>query len=199
MIGKMNYFLGLQIKKLKDGIFINQSKYCKELLKRFDMDNCKAMSTPMGFGTYVDQDESGVSIHITKYRGMIGSLLYLTVSRPDIMFNVCLCARSQANPKESHLTIVKRIMKYLKGKTNIGLWYPKGSICNLVGYSEADYAGSKTDRKSISGTCHILGNALVSWACKKQACVSLNTAEAEYIAAGSSCAQIIWIKKQLCD
>jgi hypothetical protein len=162
MMGKMNYFLGLQIKQLKDGIFINQSKYCKELLKRFDMDGCKAMSTPMGSGTYVDQDESGVSIDITKYRGMIGSLLYLMASRPDIMFSVCLCARFQANPKESHLTAVKRIMKYLKGTTNIGLWYPKGSVCKLIGYSDADYAGCKTDRKSTSGTCHILGNALVS-------------------------------------
>ncbi|XP_050889631.1 secreted RxLR effector protein 161-like [Lathyrus oleraceus] len=99
------------------------------------------------------------------------------------MFSVCLCARFQANPEESHLTAVKRIMKYLKGTTNVGLWYPKGSICKLVGYSDAYYAGCKTDRKSTSGTCHILGNALVSWACKKQACVALSTAEAEYIAA----------------
>ncbi|XP_050875851.1 uncharacterized mitochondrial protein AtMg00810-like [Lathyrus oleraceus] len=133
-MGKMNYFLGLQIKQLDNGIFINQSKYCKELLKRFDMDSCKQMSTPMGSGTYVDQDESGTSIDITKYR---------------------------ANPKESHLTAIKRIMKYLKGMTNVGLWYPKGC---------------KTDRKSTSGTCHILRNALVSWACKKQACVSLTLA-----------------------
>ncbi|XP_050920276.1 secreted RxLR effector protein 161-like [Lathyrus oleraceus] len=183
MMGKINYFIGLQIKKLKDGIFINQSKYYKEFLKRFDMDSCKAMSTSMGSGSYVDQDESGVSIDITKYRGMIGSLLYLTVSRPDIMFSVCLCARFQANPKESHLTAVKRIKKYLKGTTNVGLWYPKVSICNLVGYSDADYAGYKTDQKSTSGTCHILGNALVLWACKKQACVALSTAEAEYIVA----------------
>ena len=104
------------------------------------------MSTPMGSETYVDQDESGVSIDITKYRGMIGSLLYLMASRPDIMFSVCLCARFQANPKESHITTVKRIMKYLKGTTNVGLWYPKGSICNLVGYFDAYYAGCKTDR-----------------------------------------------------
>ncbi|XP_050883683.1 secreted RxLR effector protein 161-like [Lathyrus oleraceus] len=147
------------------------------------MDNCKAMSTPMGSGTYVDQDESDVSIDIRKYRGMIGSLLYLTTSCPDIMFSVCLCARFQANPKESHLIVVKRIMKYLKGTTNFGLWYPKSSIYNLVGYSDVDHSGSKTDRKSTSGTCHILGNALVSWACKKQACVALSTTEAEYIAA----------------
>ncbi|XP_050889605.1 secreted RxLR effector protein 161-like [Lathyrus oleraceus] len=195
----MNYFLGLQIKQLKDGIYINQSKYCKELLKRFDMDSCKEMSTPMGSGSYVDQDESGVSIDITKYRCMIGSLLYLITSHPDIMFNVCLCARFQANTKESHLTDVKRIMKYLKGTTNVGLWYPKGSICSLVGYSDGDYAGSKTGRKSTSGTCHILGKALLSWACKKQACVALSTAEAEYIAAGSCYAQTLWLKQQLRD
>ena len=107
MMGKMNYFLGLQIKKLEDGIFINQSKYCKELLKKFDMEHCKAMNTPMDSGTYVDQDESGTLIDITKYRGMIGSLLYLTASRPDMMFSVCLCACFQANPKESHLMEVK--------------------------------------------------------------------------------------------
>lgn len=163
------------------------------------MDSCKQMSTPMRSETYVDQDESVTSIDITKYRGLIGSLLYLTASRHDIMFSVCLCARFQANPKESHLTAVKRIMKYLKGTTNVGLWYPKGSMCNLIGYSDADYAGCKTGRKSTSGTCHILGNALVSWACKKQTCVALSTAEAEYIAAGSSCAQILWLKQQLRD
>ncbi|KAK2390888.1 putative mitochondrial protein [Trifolium repens] len=168
MMGKLNFFLGLQIKQTKNGIFINQSKYCKELLKKFDMENCKEIATPMSTSTYVDQDESGKPIDITKYRGMIGSLLYLTASRPDIMFSVCLCARFQANPKESHLSSVKRIMKYLKGTTNVGLWYPKGSTCDLVGYSDSDYAGCKTDRKSTSGTCHILGNSLVSWSCKKK-------------------------------
>ncbi|XP_050887256.1 secreted RxLR effector protein 161-like [Lathyrus oleraceus] len=198
-MGKMKYFLGLQIKQLKDGIFINQSKYCKELLKRFDMDSCKAMYTPMGSGTYVDQDESGVSIDITKYQGMIGFVLYLTVSHLDIMFSGCLYAQFQANPKESYLTAVKRTMKYLKGTTNVGLWYPKGSICDLVGYSDSDYAGCKIDRKSTSGTCHILGNALVYWVCKKESCVALSTAEAEYIAVGSCCAQILWLKQQLSD
>ncbi|XP_050918643.1 secreted RxLR effector protein 161-like [Lathyrus oleraceus] len=199
MKGKIKYFLGLQIKQLKDVTFINQSKYCKELLKRFDMDSCKAMSTPMGSGTYVDQDKSSVSIDITKYQGMIGSLLYLMASRPDIMFSMCLCVRFQASPKESHLTTVKRIMKYLKGTMNVGLWYPKGSICDLVGYSDSDYAGCKTDRKSTSGTCHILGNAIVSWACKKQACVYLSTAEAEYITTVSCCAHVLWLKQQLSD
>ncbi|XP_050909772.1 secreted RxLR effector protein 161-like [Lathyrus oleraceus] len=185
MMGKMDYFHGLQIKQLKDDIFINQFKYCKELLKFFDMDHCKEMAIPMGSGSYIDIDESGIPIDITKYRGMIGYLLYLMVIRPNIMFGESLCARFQENPKESYLIVIKRIMKYLKGTTNFGLWYPKGSICNLVGYSNDDYAGSKTDRKNTSGTCHILGNALVSWVFKKQACITLSTTETKYIAAGS--------------
>lgn len=163
------------------------------------MDQCKEIATPMGSGSYVDIDESGIPIEKTKYRGMIGSLLYLKASRPDIMFSVCLCAQFQSSPKESHLISVKRIMKYLKGTVNVGLWYPKGNVCTLVGYSDADYAGSKNDRKSTSGTCHILGNTLVSWACKKQACVAPSTAKAEYNAAGSCCAQILWLKLQLRD
>ena len=199
MMGELNFFLGLQIKQMKNGIFISQSKYCKELLKRFEMDKCKEIATPMSPSTYIDKDESGKPIEITKYRGMIGSLLYLTASRPDIMFSVCLCARYQSCPKESHLVAVKRIMKYLKGTTNVGLWYPKGSTCSLYGYTDSDFAGCKLERKSTSGTCHILGNALVSWSCKKQACVALSTAEAEYIAAGSCCAQILWLKQQLHD
>src|ERR1044072_9231327 len=132
---------------------------------------------------------------------MIGSLLYLTASRLDIMLSVCLCARYQSCPKESHLVFVKRILKYLKGTSCVGLWYPKDALCELVGYfdSDSDFAGCKTERKNTSGTCHILGSALVSWSCKKQAYVALITAEAEYIAAGSCCAQILWLKQQLSD
>src|ERR1044072_7424168 len=130
---------------------------------------------------------------------MIGSLLYLTASRLDIMLSVCLCARYQSCPKESHLVYVKRILKYLKGISCVGLWYPKDALCNLIGYSDSNFPGFKIERKITSGTCHILGSALVSWSCKMQACVSLSTAEAEYIAAGSCCAQILWLKQQLSD
>ena len=119
---------------------------------------------------------------------MIGSLLYLTVSRPDIMFSVCMCARVQANPKETHLIAVKRILRYLKHTPSIGLWCPKGAIFELVGYSESNYASCKVDRKSISGGCHLLGRSLVSWSFKKQNSVALSTAEAEYIAVGACCA-----------
>jgi hypothetical protein len=130
---------------------------------------------------------------------MIGSLLYLTASRPDIMFSTCLCARFQSDPKESHLIAVKRIFRYLKGTPNLGLWYPRESDFSLIGYSDSDYAGCKIDRKSTTGTCQFLGNRLVSWASKKQQSVSTSTAEAEYIAAGSCCAQLLWIRNQLMD
>lgn len=118
---KLNYFLGLQIRQSKNGIFINQSNYCKQLLTKFDMENFQEIDTPMGSSTYFDQDESGIPFDITKYQGMIGYLLYLTSSCHDIMFNVCLCARYQAFPKKSHLSSLKRIMKYLKGTINVRL------------------------------------------------------------------------------
>lgn len=136
MMGELRYFLGLQIHQTKEGIFINQSKYCKELLKKFGMHNAKEISTPMSTSCHLDKDKEGKSVEESKYRGMIGSLLYLTASRPDIMFSVFMCARFQANPKESHLSAVKRIMRYLIGTQNMGLWYPKGTDCTLVGYSD---------------------------------------------------------------
>ena len=199
MMGELNYFLGLQIKQSDDGTFIHQTKYIKDLLRRFDMQDCSIAKTPIATATKLDADKQGKSVDQTSYRGMIGSLLYLTASRPDIMFSTCLCARFQAEPKESHLVAVKRIFRYLKGTPNLGLWYPKESGFQLVGYSDSDYAGCKVDRKSTTGSCQFLGNRLVSWFSKKQQSVSSSTAEAEYIAAGSCCAQLLWIRNQLMD
>ncbi|XP_070036527.1 secreted RxLR effector protein 161-like [Nicotiana tomentosiformis] len=122
------------------------------------------------------------------YRGMIGSLLYLTASRSDIVFSVGHFVRFQANPNESHLTVVKRILRYLKVTIDLCLWYPKGSNFNLVGYADADYAGFLVDRMSILGMAHFLGSCLVSWATKKQNSMALSTAEAEYIVFASCCA-----------
>jgi len=195
MMGELTFFLGLQIKQMEEGTFISQSKYCKEVFKKFEMDNAKAASTPMATSCYLDKDESGIEVNQTMFRGMIKSLLYLTASRPDIMQSVCVCARYQASPKEPHLIAVKRILKYLKGTISFGLWYPSGASLSLIGYSDADYGGCKIDRKSTSGTCHLLGSSLVSWHSKKQACVALSTTKAEYIAAGNYCAQILWMKQ----
>ena len=199
MIGEFNYFLGFQIKQLKEGTFIHQEKYTKDILKKFKMDDCKPIKTPMPTNGHLDLDETGKSVDQKLYRSMIGSLLYLTASRPDIMFSVCMCARFQANPKESHLSSVKRILRYLKHTPSIGLWYPKGASFLLLGYSDSDFAGCRVDRKSTSGGCHLLGRSLVSWSSKKQNSVALSTAEAEYIAAGACCAQILYMKQTLLD
>ena len=131
-MGELNFFLGLQIKQLKEGTFINQSKYSKDLLKRFGMDNTASKRTPMSTTVSLDKDGNGKNVEQTLYRGMIGSLLYLTASRPDIMFSVCLCARYQSNPKESHLKAVKRIFRYLKHTSDFGLFYPKDSTFDLM-------------------------------------------------------------------
>ena len=151
------------------------------------MDECKPIKTPMATNGHLELDVDGKSVDQSLYRSMIGSLLYLTVSRLDIMFSVCLCARFQANPKESHLSAVNRILRYLKHTPSIGLWYPKGASLDLLGYSDSDFAESRVDRKSTSGGCHLLGRSLVS------------TAEAEYIAAGACCAQILYMKQTLLD
>jgi hypothetical protein len=199
MIGELSFFLGLQIKQLKAGTFVCQSKYVKDILKKFGIEEAKPIKTPMATNGHLDLDEGGKPVDLKLYRSIIGSLLYLTASRPDIIFSVCMCARFQAAPKECHLTAVKRIMRYLKYTPNIGLWYPKGAQFELVGYSDSDYAGCKIDRKSTSGGCQLLGCSLVSWSSKKQNSVALSTAEAEYISAGSCCAQLLWMKQTLLD
>ena len=139
----------------------------------------------------LDKDESVKSIDQKLYRGMIGLLLYLTASRPDIMFSICMCTRYQSNPKESHLLAVTRILRYLSGSIEIGLWYSRDSSCDLIAYSDADFAGCKLDRKSTSGTCQFLGVNLISWSSKKQNSVALSIMEVEYIAARRGCAQIL--------
>ncbi|CAH9110852.1 unnamed protein product [Cuscuta epithymum] len=199
MMGELTYFLGLQIKQTKEGTFVSQAKYAKELVKKFNLQDGRNFETPMSTSIKIDKDEDGKPSDEKVYRGMIGSLLYLTASRPDIMYAVCVCARYQSCPKESHLVAIKRIIRYVKSTTNLGLWYPKGSNFSLVGYSDADYAGCTVDRKSTSGTCQFLGHSLVSWSSKKQNSVAISTAEAEYVALGSCVAQILWMVQALND
>jgi hypothetical protein len=191
MMGKLKYFLGFQIKQLQEGTFISQTKYIQDILKKFGMKNDKPIKTPMVTNGHLDLDTGGKSVDQKVYRSMIGSLLYLCASRPDIMLSLCMCARFQANSKEVHLRVVKRIMRYLVYTPKFGFWYPRGSTFGLIGYSDADYAGCKIDRKSTSGTYQFLGRSLVSWASKKQNSVALSTAEAEYIAAGHCCTQLL--------
>jgi hypothetical protein len=197
MIRELSYFLGFQIKQLKNGIFVSQGKYIKEMLKKFGMIDSKAISTPIETNDNLDSDASGNIVDQKLYQSMIGSLLYVTASMPDVIFSVCMCARFQASPRESYLKATKRILRYLKHTQNIGLWCPKGAKFELIGYSDSDYAGCKVERRSTLSICQILRRSLVLWSSKKQNSVPLSTTEAEYIATGSCCAQILWMKATL--
>ncbi|GKB42895.1 retrovirus-related pol polyprotein from transposon TNT 1-94 [Tanacetum coccineum] len=199
MMGELNFFLGLQIKQLEDGIFFNQSKYVKEMLKKFGLEDSKPIKTPMSSETKLTRDEDGEPIDDTKYRGMIGSLLYLTASRPDIMFSVCLCAHFPEAPKTSHFEAVKGNFRYIKGTSHLGLWYPKGTGIETIIYADSDHAGDYVNRKSTSGVCTFMGCCLTSWFSKKQTALAISTTEAEYVSAGKAFQQALWMKQALVD
>ncbi|GJZ53223.1 putative ribonuclease H-like domain-containing protein [Tanacetum coccineum] len=190
-MGELTFFLGLQVTQKDDGIFISQDKYVDEILKKFGFSTVKTASTPMETSKPLLKDAEAEDVDVHLYRSMIGSLMYLTSSRPDIMFVVCACARFQVTPKVSHLHAVKRIFRYLKGQPKLGLWYPKDSPFDLEAYSDSDYAGASLDRKSTTGGCQFLGSRLISWQCKKQTVVANSTTEAEYVAAASCCGQVL--------
>ncbi|GJV81856.1 putative ribonuclease H-like domain-containing protein [Tanacetum coccineum] len=167
-MGELTFFLGLQVKQSKEGIFISQDKYVAEILKKFDLVNVKTAITPIETKVTLTKDKEVIDVDVHLYRSMIGSLMYLTASRPDIMYAVCVCSLFQVTPKSSHLNVVKKIFKYLKGKSNLGLWYSKESPFDLEAFSDSDYGGSNLDMKSITGGCQFLGQRLISWQCKNQ-------------------------------
>ncbi|GJX41514.1 uncharacterized mitochondrial protein-like protein [Tanacetum coccineum] len=167
-MGELTFFLGLQVKQKKDGIFISQDKYVVEILKKFGFTEVKTASTPMETQKPLLKDEVGKEVDVHMYRSMIGSLMYLTSSRPDIM--------------------------YLKGQPKLGLWYPKDSPFDLVAYTDSDYARASLDMKSTTGGCQFFECRLISWQYKKQTVVANSTTEAEYVAASSCCRQVLWIQ-----
>ncbi|GJZ06290.1 retrovirus-related pol polyprotein from transposon TNT 1-94 [Tanacetum coccineum] len=173
MMGELKFFLGIQIHKSPRGIFINQAKYAHEILKKHGMTSCDSVGTLMATKP-LDADLSGTPVDQTKYCSMVGGLMYLTSSRPDIVHATCYCARYQARPTEKHLKEVKRIFRYLKNTINMGLWYPKDTGFNLTAFSDSDHAGCLDTRKSTSG-------------------------EAEYMSLSACCAQVLWLRTQLTD
>ncbi|GJR76371.1 retrovirus-related pol polyprotein from transposon TNT 1-94 [Tanacetum coccineum] len=199
MMGEMTFFVGLQVNQSPRGIFINQSNYVLEILKKYGMKTCDPVGTPMEIKDKLDLDKNGTPVDATKYHSMIGALMYLTSSRPDIVHATCLCARYQAKPTEMHLKEVKRIFRYLQGTINMGLWYTKDYGFELTGFSDADYARCKDTFKSTSGGTQFLGEKFMSWSSKKQDCTALSTAEAEYVSLSACCAQVIWMRTQLMD
>nr|GEW22899.1 retrovirus-related Pol polyprotein from transposon TNT 1-94 [Tanacetum cinerariifolium] len=181
MMGEMMFFLGLQVNQSPCSIFINQSNYVLEILKKYGMESCDPVGTLMEIKDKLDLYQNGTSVDTTKYCSMIGALMYLTSSRPDIVHATCLCTRYQAKPTEKHLKEVKRIFRYLRGTINTGLWYTKDSGFELTGFLDADYARYKDTFKSTSGGAQFLGEKLVSWSSKKQDCTALLTTKAEYV------------------
>ena len=167
MIGELSFFLGLQVSQLDKGIFLSQTKYVKEMLKKFKMEDCKPVSTPMVTGCKLSKDDESPEANQTMYRSMIGSLLYVIATRPDIMQVVGLVARFQDFPMETHVVAVKRIFRYLKGTMDYGLWYPRSKNLSLTAFTDIDWVGSINDRKSTSGGAFFLGDCLVSWLSKK--------------------------------
>ncbi|GJS57414.1 hypothetical protein Tco_0652198 [Tanacetum coccineum] len=198
MMGELKFFLGLQVHQSPHGIFISQSQYAIELLKKHGLDKCVSMSTPMATKR-LDADLQGTPTDQTTYRHMIGGLMYLIASRPDIAYATFVCARYHARPTVKHLKEVKRIFRYLRQSYNMGLWYPKDSIFELIAYSDADHAGCKDDCKSTSGGLQFLGEKLVSGSSKKQDCTAMSIDEAEYVFMSACCAQVIWNRTQLLD
>nr|GEX94751.1 uncharacterized mitochondrial protein AtMg00810-like [Tanacetum cinerariifolium] len=198
-MGEITFFLGLQVKQKPDGIFISQDKYIAKILRKFGLTDGKSSSTPIDTEKPLLKDLDGEDVDVHTCRSMIGSLMYPTSSRPDIMFVVCACSHFQVTPKASHLHAVKRIFRYLKGKPRLGLWYPKDSPFNLVAYSDSDYVVASLDRKSTTGGFQFLGYRLISWQCKKQTVVATSSTEAKYVAAVSCCVQVLWIQNQLLD
>ncbi|GJR89862.1 putative ribonuclease H-like domain-containing protein [Tanacetum coccineum] len=172
-MGELSFFLGLQVKQKSDGIFISQDKYVAEILKKFDFASVKTASTLMETNKALIKDEEAEDVDVHLYRSMIGSLMYLTASRPDIMFAVCACARFQVTPKTSHLNAVKRIFRYLKGQPKLGLWYPRDSPFDLEAFSDSDYAGA--------------------WSCKE-----IQQHE-DYVAVANCCGHVLWIQNQMLD
>ncbi|GJX40457.1 retrovirus-related pol polyprotein from transposon TNT 1-94 [Tanacetum coccineum] len=172
MMGELNFFLGLQIKQMENEIFFNQSKYIKELLKKFGLEDSKPTNTPMSTEIKITKDDEADSVDSSKYR---------------------------ENPKTTHLEVVKRIFRYIRGTSHLGLWYPKETRIETVVYADSDHAGDYVDRKSTSGFCTFMGCCLTSWFAKKQTALAISTTKAEYVSAGKACQQALWMKQALID
>ena len=177
----MKYFLGLQIVQDKEGIFISQTKYLKDLLKRSSLETCKLVGTPMVTRHKLSSKDETPIVEKKKYRSMIGGSQYLTHIRPDIAILVGIVARFQDDPNEAHYVAVKRIFRYLKGKLEFRLWYDKSNDFTLYAYTDVYWVGSMDDRNNTNGGAFFLGGRLVSWLSKKQDCISQSTIEVEYV------------------
>lgn len=196
-LGKMRYFLGIEVLQTSHGIHISQAKYALEVLKRFGMDKCNAVCNPMVPGSKIDMDDGGERVDETFYKQIIGSLMYITTTRPDLQFAVSLLSRFMSKPTQLHLMAAKRVLRYLSGTMDFGIWYKRGGTGEVLVYTDSDFAGDVDSRKSTSGYVFLMDEAAVAWSSKKQPIVTLSTTEAEYVAASVCACQAIWFKRIL--
>jgi hypothetical protein len=198
-LGKMKYFLGIEVTQCEQGIFIQQHKYGLEVLKRFGMEDRNKVCSPIVPGCKLVKNEVGKAANPTEYKQMIGCLMYMLATRPDMAFSVCLAARYMERPTEMHVAAVKRILRYLKGTLNLGILYKCKTDNNLIlqGWSDSDYAGDYDDRKSTSGYIFTMGTSAICWSSKKQPIVTHSTTEAEFVSAASCACQCIWVRSIL--
>ncbi|XP_024163997.1 uncharacterized mitochondrial protein AtMg00810-like [Rosa chinensis] len=193
-LGLLHYFLGIEVVQSATGIFIMQKKYAVEILDRFEMKTCNSVGTPIEPGLKLTKDPKGKKVDITLFKQIVGSLMYLTATRTYIMYAVSLISRYMEHPTEHHLSAAKRVLRYLKGTIDFGIFYKKGEMSELVGFTDSDYAGDLDDRRSTSGYVFMLSDGAVSWSSKKQQIVTLSSTEAEFVAAaGCACQAICYL------
>ncbi|XP_021606554.1 uncharacterized mitochondrial protein AtMg00810-like [Manihot esculenta] len=198
-LGLMSYFLGLEVRQRKNEIFINQSKYAKEILKKFHMEGCKPVDTPMQPRVKFYKDDGAVKVNENHYRSLLGCLMYLSASRPDIMHAVGLLSRFMHCASEEYLQAAKRVMRYIKGTIDFGVKYVCCPNFKLVGFSDSDWAGSVDDMKSTTGFCFNFGSGAINWCSRKQEIIAQSTAEAEFVAAAAATNHALWLRKILKD
>jgi hypothetical protein len=193
-LGQMKYFLGVEVIQDHHGIFINQKKYAYEVLERFGMLNSNSVKNPIVPGSRLSKNEGGAAVDITIFKQMIGNLMYLTATRSDLMYSICLISRYMERPTEIHLQAAKRILRYLKGTAELGIAYKRREEEELVGFADSDYVRDTDDRKNTSGYIFMLGTRTVSWSSKKQPVVTLSITEAEFIVAAYCACQGVWLR-----
>ena len=192
-LGELRYFLGIEVIRSTDGIWLMQRQYALDMLSRFGMTGCKPITTPLEVNGKLTQDGGELIDDVTMYRCMVGSLIYMTITRPDLSYAVGLVSQFMQSPRKPHLDSVRRIMRYVKSTIQYGLFYAYGSDLHLSGYTDADWAGSPYDRRSTSGYSFTLGSGAVSWSSKKQPTVALSSTEAEYRGAALAACEIDWL------